>query len=277
MRVQRDAQAMRPASECENGREPAFPSGAVNRKQGSTQGRPSRGERSEHAARRGRPGRGNRGRDGRAERGRAWRQISGSGTGRGRTQAMIARDGSRREGRMRVSATPRRCGRERMREWPRARLPVRRGEPEARIDARTAEPGRAKRARGPARPSRPKEPRPRWSRGARPSLAADLGERNWSRSNAGDDRPGRAATRKGSAGSSAQAAGGRLAAGRSIGGTERPVGRGGHGANLATGMPRRRALSTRFSVMPDAPAKTRRPFGRRSSMASFRRNGAARP
>ncbi len=88
--------AMRPASECENGREPAFPSGAMGRKQGSTQGRPSRGERSEHAARRGRPGRGNRGRDGRAERGRAWRKIPGSGTGRGRMQAMIARDGSPR-------------------------------------------------------------------------------------------------------------------------------------------------------------------------------------
>ena len=55
-------------------------------------------------------GRGNRGRDGRAERGRAWRQNPGSGTGRGRKQAMIARDGSRRGGRMRVSATPRRCG-----------------------------------------------------------------------------------------------------------------------------------------------------------------------
>ena len=85
---------------------------------------------------------------------------------------------------------------ERMRVWPRARLPVRRGEPEARIDARTAEPGRAKRARGPARPFRPREPRPRWSRGARPSLAADLGKRGWPRSSAGDDRPGRTAARR---------------------------------------------------------------------------------
>ena len=59
-----------------------------------------------------------------------------------------------------------------------------------------AEPGRAKRARVPARPSRPRKPRPRWSRGARPSLAADPGERNWSRSNAGDDRPGRTAARR---------------------------------------------------------------------------------
>ena len=116
--------------------------------------RPSRGERSEHAARRGRPGRGNRGRDGRAERGRAWRQIPGSETGRGRKQAMIARDGPRRGGRMRVSATPRRCGRERMREWPRARLPVRRGGPEARIDAGMAEPGRSEHAARRGRPGR---------------------------------------------------------------------------------------------------------------------------
>ena len=48
------------------------------------------------------------------------------------------------------------------------------------------------------------------------------------------------------------------------------------GQTRQTGMPSDRALSTRFSVMPE-PGKAITPFGRRLRSSSLRRNGAARP
>ncbi len=58
--------------------------------------------------------------------------------------------------------------------------------------------------------------------------------------------------------------------------TTRPVGAACQAAQRMTGMPRVRALSTRFSVMPE-PGKAMTPLGRRLSSSSLRRNGAARP
>ena len=48
------------------------------------------------------------------------------------------------------------------------------------------------------------------------------------------------------------------------------------GQTRQTGMPSERALSTRFSVMPE-PGNAMTPFGRRLRSSSLRRNGAARP
>ena len=65
---------------------------------------------------------------------------------------------------------------------------------------------------------------------------------------------------------------GRAAAGA----TTRPAMRCGQAAMRWTGMPSCRALSTRFSVMPE-PGNAITPFGRRFSSSSLRLNGAARP